>query len=189
MRKKKKISSKETLKRKKKKEKKAEGERSISREVMIVRVNREYYGIPLDNVEEIKKQQKLVITPQLPEFVIGVVELRDLMIPLVDFAKLLGIQKGKEKKSSNIIVEISNQLVGLVVSEVVRIVEIRKEEILPLPEIFPSRLFIGAYAYNSNLVGIIRMKGLLKGKRLRSFKEISDEISEKRRKGRKLDKE
>lgn len=148
-------------------------------EMMIVREGKEYYGIPLEYVEEIKKNLKLTQTPQLPEFVSGVISLRDTMIPVVDFANLLGLRERKDRKSPIIIVEISKQLIGFQVDEVREIIEIMEEEILPLPEIFPSKIFSGAYDYNSGKVaGIMRLEGLLRGNQLKSLREVDYEDRE-----------
>jgi len=144
-------------------------------EIMIIREGKEYYGIPLDYVNEIKKDLSLTEAPQMPEFVSGVTEIRDLMIPVVDCAALFGLRERVKRRTPIIVVEISDQVIGLQVDEVVEIIEIKEEDILPLPEMFPPRLLIGAYHYGSNIVGILRMKGLLKGKYLQSLKDVEYE--------------
>jgi len=144
-------------------------------EMMIVREGKEYYGIPLDYVNEIKKDLSLTEAPQMPEFVSGVTEIRDLMVPVVDCATLFGLRERVKRRTPIIVVEISDQVIGLQVDEVAEIIEIKEEDILPLPEMFPGRLLIGAYYYGSNIVGILRMKGLLKGKYLQSLKDVEYE--------------
>lgn len=147
-------------------------------EIMIVRVEKEFYGIPLSNVEEIRKEINLTGTPQLSEFLSGIAEIRDLIIPVVNFGQLFGIriEDKKTKKIPLIVVQISKQLVGLQVSEIVEIKEVQKNEILPLPDIFPPKLFSGGYSYKSIVVGILNVESLLKGKQIQSFKEKIDEV-------------
>jgi len=147
-------------------------------EMMIVKVENEFYGISLENVEEIRSEIKLTYTPQLSEFLSGIAEIRDLIIPVVNLAKLFGIETGEKKgrKIPLIIVEISKQFVGLQVSKIVEIIEIQQNEILPLPDIFPPKLFSGGYPYKSSVVGIINTESLLKGKQIQSFKEKIDEV-------------
>ncbi|MBN1694887.1 chemotaxis protein CheW [candidate division WOR-3 bacterium] len=155
-------------------------ERKISlkrEEIMIVRVENEFYGIPLLCVEEIKNEIKLTQTPQLSEFLSGIAEIRDLIVPVINLGKLFGIET--ENKKSNkipvIVVKISNQFVGIQVSKIVEIIEIQKTEILPLPDIFPPKLFSGGFSHKSIVVGIINIESLLKGKQIQSFKEKIDE--------------
>jgi purine-binding chemotaxis protein CheW len=147
-------------------------------EIMIVRVGKEFYGIPLSSVEEIRREIKLTSTPQLSEFLSGIAEIRDMIIPVVNFGRLFGIQieDKKTKKIPVIVVQILKQLVGLQVSEIVEIKEVHKNEILSLPDIFPPKLFSGGYSYNSIIVGILNVESLLKGKQIQSFKETIDEV-------------
>jgi purine-binding chemotaxis protein CheW len=147
-------------------------------EIMIVRVENEFYGIPLLCVEEIRNEIKLTRTPQLSEFLSGIAEIRDLIVPVVNLGKLFGIQteNKKENKIPVIVVEISKQFVGLQVSKIVEIIEIQKNEILPLPDIFPPKLFSGGYSYKSIVVVIINIESLLKGKQIQSFKEKINEV-------------
>jgi len=147
-------------------------------EIMIVKVGKEFYGIPLSNIEEIKREIKLTRTPQLSLFLSGIAEIRESIIPVVNFAQLLGIEKeiSSAKKIPIIVVEISGQLVGFQVSEIVEIVEIHKDEILTLPDIFPPQLFSGGYTYKSSVVGVLNVESLLKGTQIQSFKEKIDEV-------------
>jgi purine-binding chemotaxis protein CheW len=147
-------------------------------EIMIVRVGNEFYGISLANVEEIRNEIKLTQTPQLSEVLSGIAEIRDLIIPVVNLANLFGIETENKKggKIPVIIVEISQQFVGLQVSKIVEIIEIRQNEILPLPDIFPPKLFFGGFPYKSIVVGVINTGSLLKGKQIQSFKEKIDEV-------------
>lgn len=147
-------------------------------ELMIVRVGNEFYGIPLAGVEEIKNEIKLTSTPQQSEFLSGIAEIRDLIVPVVNLGELFGIEteNKKEKQTPVIVVEISGQFVGIQVSKIVEIIEIQKNEILPLPDIFPPKLFSGGYSYKSIVVGIINIESLLKGKQIQSFKEKINEV-------------
>jgi len=147
-------------------------------EIMIVRVENEFYGIPLSSVEEIRNEIKLTRTPQLSEFLSGIAEIRDLIVPVVNLGKLFGIETENKKtnKIPVIVVEISKQFVGIQVSKIVEIIEIQKNEILPLPDIFPPKLFSGGYSYKSIVVGIINIESLFKGKQIQSFKEKIDEV-------------
>jgi purine-binding chemotaxis protein CheW len=149
-----------------------------SEEIMIVRVENEFYGIPLLCVEEIKNEIKLTRTPQLSEFLSGIAEIRDLIVPVINLGKLFGIEteNKKLKKIPVIVVEISKQFVGIQVSKIIEIIEIQKTEVLPLPDIFPPKLFSGGFPYNSIVVGIINIESLLKGKQIQSFKEKIDEV-------------
>lgn len=157
---------------------KKEGTRRKREELMIVRVSEEFYGIPLSCVEEIKREIKLTSTPHLSEFLSGMAEIRDSIVPVVNLANLFGIEKEltEAKKIPVVTARIENQLIGFQVSEIVEITEIQKNEILPLPDIFPPHLFSGGYTYKSFIVGVLKVESLLKGKQIQSFKEKINEV-------------
>jgi len=161
-------------------EPKKEKPRRRREELMIVRVSEEFYGIPLSCVEEIKRELKLTSTPHLAESLSGIAEIRDSIIPVVNLANLFGIEQEptKAKKIPVVTTRIANQLIGFQVSEIVEITEIHKNEILPLPDIFPPHLFSGGYTYKSFIVGVLNVESLLKGKQIQSFKEKINEIIE-----------
>ena len=112
-------------------------------EIMIMKAGNELYGISLSSVEEIRNEIKLTSTPQQSEFLSGIAEIRDLILPVVNLEKLFGIETENKQvgKTPVIVIEISGQFVGLQVSKIVEIIEIHKNEILPLPDIFPPKLF------------------------------------------------
>ena len=147
-------------------------------ELMIVRVVGEFYGIYLSCVEEIKRELKLTSTPNRSEFLSGIAEIRDSIVPVVNLASLFGLEQEsvKPKKIPVVTIKIANQIIGFEVSEIVEITEIKKNEILPLPDIFPPHLFSGGYTYKSYIVGILNVESLLKGKQIQSFKEKINEV-------------
>jgi purine-binding chemotaxis protein CheW len=159
-------------------EQKKEKTRKKREELMIVRVSEEFYGIPLSYIEEIKREIKLTSTPHLSEFLSGIAEIRDSIIPVVNLANLFGIEQEltKARKIPVVTTRIANQLIGFQVSEIVEITEIQKSEILPLPDIFPPHLFLGGYTYKSFIVGVLKVESLLKGKQIQSFKEKINEV-------------
>jgi purine-binding chemotaxis protein CheW len=159
-------------------EPKKEAIRRKREELMIVRVSEEFYGIPLSCVEEIKREIKLTSTPHLSEFLSGIAEIRDSFVPVVNLANLFGIEQEltEVKRIPVVTTRIADQLIGFQVSEIVEITEIQKNEILPLPDIFPPHLFSGGYTYKSFIVGVLKVESLLKGKQIQSFKEKINEV-------------
>lgn len=143
------------------------------REIMIVKEDNEYYGIPLDYIDEIKKDVSIIQAPNLPDFLTGVTDIRGEMVPIVDFANITGLRKKRVRKTPVIITTIEEQLIGFQFEELLEIINIQREDILELPDIFPPRFFSGAYSYNTKIVGILIMESLLKGKHLKSLSEVN----------------
>ncbi len=91
------------------------------------------YGINVSKVREIIRIPDLTELPGTPEFIEGIFDLREVVIPVVNLAKWMGIKapEGMEKSSRVIITEFNNILIGFVVHEAKRIRRISWADIEP----------------------------------------------------------
>ncbi len=91
------------------------------------------YGINVSKVREIIRVPSLTDLPGTPEFIEGIFDLRDVVIPVVNLAKWMGIVEPEnvEKNSRVIITEFNNVLIGFIVHEAKRIRRISWSDIEP----------------------------------------------------------
>jgi len=91
------------------------------------------YGINVSKVREIIKLPHLTDLPGTPEFIEGIFDLRDVVIPVVNLAKWMGIvvPPEAEKQSRVIITEFNNVLIGFIVHDAKRIRRISWSDIEP----------------------------------------------------------
>ncbi len=91
------------------------------------------YGINVSKVREIIRVPELTELPGTPEFIEGIFDLRDVVIPVVNLAKWMGITQPEdaEKNSRVIITEFNNVLIGFIVHEAKRIRRINWNNIEP----------------------------------------------------------
>jgi len=91
------------------------------------------YGINVSKVREIIRVPALTELPGTPEFIEGIFDLRDVVIPVVNLAKWMGIVEPENVKQSSrvIITEFNNVLIGFIVHEAKRIRRISWSEIEP----------------------------------------------------------
>jgi len=91
------------------------------------------YGINVSKVREIIRVPSLTELPGTPEFIEGIFDLRDVVIPVVNLAKWMGITEPEdiEKSSRVIITEFNNVLIGFIVHEAKRIRRINWNDIEP----------------------------------------------------------
>jgi two-component system, chemotaxis family, chemotaxis protein CheV len=91
------------------------------------------YGINVSKVREIIRVPSLTELPGTPDFIEGIFDLREVVIPVVNLAKWMGIvpPEGIEKNSRVIITEFNNVLIGFVVHEAKRIRRINWSDIEP----------------------------------------------------------
>lgn len=91
------------------------------------------YGINVSKVREIIRVPSLTELPGTPEYIEGIFDLLEVVIPVVNLAKWMGIiePEGVEKSSRVIITEFNNVLIGFVVHEAKRIRRISWADIEP----------------------------------------------------------
>lgn len=91
------------------------------------------YGINVSKVREIIRVPELTELPGTPEFIEGIFDLRDVVIPVVNLAKWMGIVEPESAAANSrvIITEFNNVLIGFIVHEAKRIRRINWSEIEP----------------------------------------------------------
>ena len=89
------------------------------------------FGIHSDSVKEIITETRITLIPVLPEHISGVVNLRGLIVPIVDFRRLLG--QVSQKNSCTIVLEYEDVQLEILVDDVDQMVDVDKKGILPVP--------------------------------------------------------
>src|SRR4030088_1659713 len=94
-------------------------------QLVVFQLGAELYGVEIARVHEIIRLQAVTRVPHAPAFVEGVINLRGKVIPVVDLRRRFGLPLAEHTRASRIVVvEIGDQVVGIVVdgvSEVLRI--------------------------------------------------------------------
>ena len=91
------------------------------------------YGINVSKVREIIRVPNLTELPSTPEFIEGIFDLREVVIPVVNLAKWMGVTEPEDarKNARVIITEFNNVLIGFIVHEAKRIRRISWSDIEP----------------------------------------------------------
>ncbi len=104
----------------------------LEEQLVVFRLRRELYGVPISSVREIIRWQQVTSLPTAPEFVEGVINLRGTVVPVIDLAKRFAIEGIPATNDTRIVVvEMSGQLVGIVVDGVSEVLRITHAEIEP----------------------------------------------------------
>ena len=109
---------------------------SQSTEYVIFKLNGEHYGIDIRNVENIEKLIPITRVPYSEKFVEGVVNLRGVIIPVVDLRRRFGIDKRElDDESRIIIVNMSELKVGMIVDSSSEVLKLDRDDIDAAPSI------------------------------------------------------
>ncbi len=95
----------------------------------------EKYGQDIMYIHEVNRVQNITEVPGSPEYILGVVNLRGNVIPVMDLRRRLELPpKEMTKQSRIIVVEFNDSQLGLLVDSVHHVMEIASESILDPPE-------------------------------------------------------
>lgn len=97
-------------------------------------LNDEEYAVDALNVQEIIELSTITRIPHLPPFLLGVVNLRGSIIPVVDLKLKFGMRDGGSRRHTSVIVtEFSAGVMGLVVDSVSDVLRIPDDCLMPAP--------------------------------------------------------
>ena len=120
----------------------------------------EAYGIPVLQVREIIRLQKITPMPHTPEYVRGVINLRGRVIPVVDLRVKFGLDRDLTEHTCIIVVQVrlASDLatpMGLVVDAVEEVVNLTADHIEPAPD-------FGVQIDTACLLGVARVNDQVK---------------------------
>ncbi|KQQ40242.1 chemotaxis protein CheW [Duganella sp. Leaf126] len=109
---------------------------STAGEYLAFTLGQEEYGIDIQKVSEIRSYETPTRIANAPEFVKGVVNLRGIIVPIVDMRIKFNLgEPGYDQFTVVIILNIGNRVVGMVVDRVSDVTTLTHEQIKPAPEI------------------------------------------------------
>jgi len=100
------------------------------------RLGHETYGLEILQIRElISYPENITHVPRLPSFILGMINLRGLVLPIMDLRKRFDIAHFESGPFTVIIiVQIKTKVIGLVVDSVVDVVNLQDENKLEAPE-------------------------------------------------------
>lgn len=98
-------------------------------------LEKEEYALPIHQVQEINRVGDITRVPNSPEHVIGVINLRGKIVPVVELKRRLKLGETKIDKSSRVVVvEHGPKLLGLLVDRVAQVINLPASRIEAPPE-------------------------------------------------------
>lgn len=103
-------------------------------QLVTFRLGREIYGVEISRIQEVIHLQEITAIPNAPEFIDGVIELRDRVIPVVDLKRRLGVAEFGEGKQRIVILDLRDRLLGMIVDDMSKVLMIPESRYEKLPE-------------------------------------------------------
>ena len=97
---------------------------------------KEHFGIYVENVLRVISLEKLMVVPKAPDFIAGAISLEGNVIPVVDLAKKIELNKTEIGKSTKVIIlQVTHGddtiEVGVMIDEVLDVITLQESKLLP----------------------------------------------------------
>lgn len=100
------------------------------------KIGSEEFGVDILKVQEINRMVEITKVPQAPDYVEGVINLRGKVIPIIDLRKRFDLEiKEYDKNTRIVVVDITGNIMGMVVDSVSEVLRLPQSTIEPPPEI------------------------------------------------------
>lgn len=107
-----------------------------SLQLLTLMLGDEEYGLNIMDIKEIIRPREVTEVPRTPDYVLGIISLRGVIIPVFDIRMRLGLDHGERgRKARVVVVNLADDLYGLLVDSVVQVLSIPLSRIDPPPEI------------------------------------------------------
>lgn len=111
-------------------------DRTLEEKCIVCRVKEEAYIIPVQSIGSIERMVPTTRVPAVPSFVKGVMNLRGIIIPVIDMKERLFFEKTAETEQTRIIIiHLTAVTVGLIVESASDVVDVSGEHLEETAEV------------------------------------------------------
>ena len=141
------------------------------------RVEEETYGFGIEFVTEIVGMQKITEVPDMQNYVKGVINLRGLVIPVIDVRMRFGLEeRDYDDRTCVVVVRLDEMSVGLIVDIVREVINIPESQISPPPKVYggsAAQYINGMGKLDEQVVILLNVKKLLYEKDVEALSELA----------------
>jgi len=122
------------------------------------------YGVPVEQIREVRNMQKVTRVPGAPSYVEGVTNLRGQIITVMDLKKRLHLPQSEVGGEKIVVVELDKVAVGIVVDTVTEVSTIKSQDIERHMEIATKldHYMIGVGKQGEKLIVILDLAKIIK---------------------------
>ena len=154
-----------------------EGGEDSGREFLAFTLGKEEYGIDILRVQEIRGYEPVTRIANSPAFVKGVVNLRGIIVPIVDMRIKFNLgEPTYDQFTVVIILNIAGRVMGMVVDSVSDVTTLTPEQVKPAPEMgttFDSDYLIGLGTLNERMLILVDIDQLMSSPEMGLIEKIA----------------
>lgn len=111
-------------------------EEEASRQYLTFSLGTEEYALDIADIREIIKPREITDIPRVPEFILGIISLRGIILPVFDLKRRLKLGTiGMTTLSRIVVCQLEDRIVGLLVDSITQVVRLPADRIEPPPAV------------------------------------------------------
>lgn len=146
---------------------------SSSMQIVCFKIGEEEYGVEILKVQEILKLPKITALPKSADYILGIIDLRGKVIPIIDLSTKFGMERKTDNDNLRaIVVDISGKKVGLAIDSVSHVIRVDGKDIEPPPQIvkgISGRYIVGVAKVGDGFIVILDITKIFSAEELASI--------------------
>jgi purine-binding chemotaxis protein CheW len=157
--------------------------RETTREVLVFVLGKEEYGVDILKVQEIRGYEKVTPIPAAPVYLKGVMNLRGIIVPVIDLRIKFGMPDPRyDAFTVVIILRVAGRVIGIVVDGVSDVTRFSAADVKAAPQLgslVDSTFLAGLATQGDRMVLLLDIEKFLSSGELNLLAQVADSAREK----------
>lgn len=155
-------------------------EKVVEKEIKVVCFNlaNEEFGLDVSRVLGVNPMMEIYHVPKAPDFVEGVIRIRERVIPVIDLRKRLGMETIKYSRKARIVIaKVSGVRLGIIVDGISSVIDIPTQNVEPPSDVLDhASLLKGVGKLEKRLLLLLDLDKILEAEEVQTLAEVHKEV-------------
>ena len=113
-----------------------------TQQMIVFELDKEEFAVPIKEVREVIKVIEIAAVPQSPPFILGIINLRGKIVPVLDLEKKFNLVREVNTTAQHIMIAegVNNTMLGILVDRVSEVLKVSPDSIKPTPQVINSKI-------------------------------------------------
>lgn len=148
-------------------------------QLVVFELGDESYGVDISRVQDINRMQEITEIPHAPDSVVGVINLRGRVIPVINLRQRFGLSAVEHTKATRIVVvRMGENLIGMIVDAVSQVLRISADIVEPPSPVLASidsKYLRGIAKFDDHLVVLLDLDFVLSRHEQAEIADLADD--------------
>ncbi len=158
------------------------GVREATREVLVFILGAEEFGVDILKVQEIRGFEKVTPIPAAPPYLKGIVNLRGVIVPVIDLRLKFAMAEARyDATTVMIVLRLAGRVIGIVVDAVSDVVRLAPSEIKAAPQlgsVVDSTYLAGLATQDERMILLLDIEKFLSSNELNLLARVAEGVPE-----------